>query len=113
MAYIKINTNYPVYNGRPITFVAPCDCTEAEGITVGSTNFVFKDAHGATLTGIGNVFSEGALVKVILDVTGGSAYIQNGDNNSYQQTRFIIDTADIADGEPSNEPEGTIHFIYE
>lgn len=83
MSYIKIIVNYSLYDGMPLTFTAPCNCNEADGLRVNSTNFVFKDAHGNDLAGIGNIFNSGALVKVILDVTNGYAYIQNGDNNSF------------------------------
>lgn len=88
MAYIKINTKYPVYDGTPITFRAPCDCHEAEGLTVNSRNYVFKDAHGVSLTGMGNLFAKNAVVKVILDVTNSLAYIQNADTNSYLEKNF-------------------------
>jgi hypothetical protein len=87
MGYIKINTKYPVYDGAPITFRAPCDCTAADGISVNSKNFVFKDAHGVALTGMGNLFLKDAVVKVILDVTNGCAYIQNADTNSYLENK--------------------------
>lgn len=83
MAYIKLNVKYPVYDGMPITFEAPCDCTAADGVAVGSQNFSFADAHGAILTGVGNLFMKGALVKVILDTSKKVAYIQNADTNSY------------------------------
>ena len=83
MAYININTDYPIYDGMQITFKAPCDCTQTEGLRVNSKNFVFKDAHGVSLTGIGNLFSKGAYVKVILDAVNGYAYMQNADTNSY------------------------------
>ena len=89
MAFIIINTKYPkLYDGMPITFKAPCDCAFVEGLTVNSTNFIFKDANRNTLTGIGNLFSEGALVKAILDKTNGFAYIQNADNNKYLEDRI-------------------------
>lgn len=113
MAYIKIKTPYPAYDGMPLTFVAPCDCTAAEGLTVNSKNYVFKDAHGNTLTGIGNVFGAGAYVKVILDVTGGCAYIQNGDNNSYQNGRIVVGTEMVQEGDASPYPEGTLYVVIE
>ena len=87
MGYIKIKTKHPVYDGAPITFRAPCDCTEVEGVSVNSKNFVFKDAHGVALTGIGNLFVKDAVVKVILDVTNSCAYIQNADTNSYLENK--------------------------
>lgn len=113
MAYIKINTDYPAYNGMPLTFVAPCDCTAADGLTVNSKNYVFKDAHGNTLTGIGNVFSAGSYVNVILDVTNGCAYIQNGDNNSYQNGRIVWGTTPVTEGAASPYPEGTLYVVIE
>ncbi len=113
MAYININTNYPPYDGMPLTFLAPCDCTAAEGLTVNSVNYVFKDAHGNTLTGIGNVFSAGAYVTVILNVTNGCAYIQNGDNNSYQNGRIVWGTTMVTEGAASPYPEGTLYVVIE
>lgn len=89
MAYININTDYPIYDGMQITFKAPCDCDKTEGLRVNSKNFVFKDAHGVTLTGIGNLFSEGAYVKVILDAVNGYAYMQNADTNSYLESKTL------------------------
>ena len=89
MAYININTDYPIYDGIQITFKAPCDCDETEGLCVNSRNFVFKDAHGVTLTGIGNLFSKGAYVKVILDAVNGYAYMQNADTNSYLESKTL------------------------
>lgn len=87
--YIKIDSKYPVYNGMPLTFVAPCNCNETEGLSVNGQSFVFKDAHGHTLTGIGNLFGEGAYVKVILDADRGFAYIQNADSNGYLENRLV------------------------
>ncbi len=87
MAYIKINTKYPVYDGAPITFRAPCDCTAAEGLSVNSQNFVFKDAHNVNLKNTGNLFLKDAFVRVILDVTNSVAYLQNADTNSYLESK--------------------------
>ena len=113
MAYIKIKTPYPTYDGMPLTFSAPCDCTETEGLVVNGKNYVFTDAHGNTLTGIGNVFGVGAYVKVILDVTNGRAYIQNGDNNSYQQGRIVWGKTMVTEGDESPYPEGTLYVVIE
>lgn len=94
MVYIKITSECPLYDGMPVTFKAPCDCTEATGLRVyyngTSQTFTFKDAHGNTLTGIGNLFAQGAYVKVILDTTDGYAFIQNADTNKYIEDRFKI-----------------------
>lgn len=94
MAYIKITSECPLFDGMPVTFKAPCDCTEVTGLRVyyngASQTFTFKDAHGSTLTGIGNLFAQGAYVKVILDTTNGYSYIQNADTNKYIEDRFKI-----------------------
>lgn len=92
MAYINVNSPCPVFQGMPITFKAPCDCTAVEGLVVAygdnSYTFAFKDAHGNTLTGVGNLFMQGALVKAILDIEGGYAYLQNADTNAYIERTF-------------------------
>ena len=91
MANIKVELNHEIIDGQPITFVAPCDCTEIAGLKVyhpnGAKTFVFRDAHGNALTGLGNLFSKGAYVKAILDVINGNAYLQNADTNAYLESR--------------------------
>ncbi len=92
MANIKIELDYELIDGQPVTFAAPCNCTEVTGLKVyhagGSNVFTFKDAHGNALTGLGNLFSKGAYVKAILDVNSGSAYLQNADTNAYLEAQL-------------------------
>lgn len=92
MANIRLDLDHEIIDGQPVTFAAPCDCTAITGLKVyhpgGSKVFVFKDAHGNTLTGIGNLFAKDAYVKAILDVNNGFAYIQNADTNAYLEGRF-------------------------
>lgn len=93
MAQIKIELSAPPVDGMDIKFQAPCDCTEITGLLVaypdGSQEFTFRDAHGNNLAGIGNLFSAGAYVKVIVDTSRGYAYIQNADNNSFLASATI------------------------
>lgn len=93
MANIKVELGHGIIDGLPVTFVAPCNCTEITGLKVyypgGSKVFTFKDAHGNVLNGLGNLFSKGAYVKAILDVTGGSAYLLNADTNAYLEKSFV------------------------
>lgn len=93
MPNIRVDTSYTVKDGSEVVFTAPCNCSEIDGLKVyypdGEKEFVFKDAHGNALTGIGEAFAEGALVKTILDVTKGFAYIQNADTNSYIEGTFV------------------------
>lgn len=86
MAQIKIDLPTSLLDGMDIKFQAPCDCTAITGLQVhyptedegtASKSFIFKDSRGYELTGLGNLFSAGAYVKVMLDSVNGFAYIQN------------------------------------
>lgn len=98
MAKIQIKLTEPLLDGMDVRFKAPCDCTAIDGITVtfpqgddgstGSQTFTFKDAHGNTLTGLGNLFSKNALVKVMVDRVNSVAYIQNADTNKYLEDKI-------------------------
>lgn len=87
MANIKITAPAPLYDGMAVLFKAPCDCTAVNGLAVSYGNteklFTFKDAHGNTLTSTGNLFTKGAIVKALLDIVNGFAYLQNADTNAY------------------------------
>lgn len=93
MPSIRVDLAYTIVDGSEAIFTAPCNCNEIDGLKVyypdGEKEFAFKDAHGNALTGIGELFTEGALVKTILDVTNGFAYIQNADTNAYIEKTFI------------------------
>lgn len=97
MAQIKITLSEPLLDGMDIKFQAPCDCTSITGLIVhyptedgdmGDKSFVFKDAHGNILTGLGNLFAKDAYVKVVVNVTDSVAYIQNADTNGYLESRL-------------------------
>ena len=100
MANIRIDLDHTIESGESVVFQAPCACSDVTGlnvyypvdssgtITVTSQAFIFKDAHGSDLTGLGNLFAEGALVKVLLNTADSGAYIQNADTNSYLEGRL-------------------------
>lgn len=97
MAYIKVNVSYTVKNGSGVSFKAPCDCNAVAGLRVyfpdeGGTPtnkvFIFTDANGNNLTGIGHLFKKDAIVKVLLNLDEGKAYIQNADTNQYLENKF-------------------------
>jgi hypothetical protein len=96
MANIKIVVNGPLVDGHKVTFRAPSACVVVEYLDVryvkdnaqASKLFTMKDAHGNTLTGIGNLFEEGAYVHVILDTIRGFAYLQNADTNGYLEGKI-------------------------
>ena len=60
MANIKIELSHPIIDGMPLSFKAPCNCTEVTGIKVSYPDgddtafivFSFADAHGNDLTGL-------------------------------------------------------------
>lgn len=105
MANIRVQLDCEIIDGQPVTFVAPCNCTEITGLKViypgGAKIFTFKDAHRNALTGIGNLFSKGAYVKAILDVNNDSAYIQNADTNAYLEGMFNENRLSASD--PNND----------
>lgn len=96
MANIKIELGHPIIDGMPLSFRAPCNCTEVNGIKVSYPDgedtafivFSFADAHGNDLTGLGNLFAANAMVRVVLDPSNAKAYIQNADTNAYLEGRF-------------------------
>lgn len=125
MSNIRVDLDYPIYDGANVTFKAPCDCTGAEGLTVyypgGSKNFVLCDAHGVNISGIGDVFMKGVPVKAILDVTNAKAFIQNGDNNSFLARMLgrISDSQHVAygsyvgvGGDPGDGYAVTLNFDF-
>jgi hypothetical protein len=92
------------------------------------------------LTGIGHLFAAGAIVKVILSVDEGKAYIQNADTNAYLEGKisavqtaadsaasaaaiaqttadskapaYTYGTTDLTAGS-SSLTTGQLHFVYE
>lgn len=93
MANIHVAIDKPITDGCKLKFRTPCDSTTIEGLEVkypakngvGTLikKFVFKDAHGAELSGFGNLFVSNVMIEVLLDVVHGVAYIKNADTNSY------------------------------
>jgi hypothetical protein len=50
--------------------------------------FALADAHGNNVGDIDHLFAEDVVVKVILDVTKGMAFVQNADTNAYLEAKF-------------------------
>ena len=102
MAKIRVDITGIIEDGRLVTFKAPCDCTAIDGLVVYYTlpsdrynnssrtpeEFKLCDAHGNNLAGLGNLFTAGAYVHVILDTANRKAYIQNAATNSYIENKF-------------------------
>lgn len=108
MANVCISVDYPIEDGMNLTFTAPCNCSAVTGLKVTypvvtetdststSKTFAFKDAHNNNLSSTNNLFVQGAIIKVILDVTNGYAYIQNADTNAYLEGKFSNFSNDIS-----------------
>lgn len=88
---VVVTANFELVNGSEIKFMAPADCSEItalrvyyndNGVTT-SRDFVFTDAHGCDIGDLDHLFVKDSIVKVILDVDRGNAFVQNADTNAY------------------------------
>lgn len=95
MANIRVDLDYTIRDGLELKFRSPVDCSAVTGLIVyypgadgnaTSKVFAFADAHGNNVGDIDHLFAEDVVVKVILDVTKGMAFVQNADTNSYIET---------------------------
>ena len=92
MSNIKVDLSTPIFDGAEVKFRSPADCSQVTGLVVcyngESQEFIFADAHGNNVGDIDHLFTEDVVVKVILDVTKGMAFVQNADTNAYLEGRF-------------------------
>lgn len=131
---MNIKVNYPrtINDGTELVFRSPVDCSQVTGLIVhypvddkdASQEFAFADAHGNNVGDIDHLFAENVVVKVILDVTSGMAFVQNADTNAYLEARFAQLERAIGSGggggsgsgengatfTPSVSPDGTISW---
>lgn len=94
---IRVDLNTSIKDGTEVVFRSPVDCSQVTGLKVyyrgvdgntASQVFVLADAHGNNVGDIDHLFAENVVVKVILDVTTGMAFVQNADTNAYLEGRF-------------------------
>lgn len=92
MSNIRVDVSYTIQDGSELVFRSPVDCSAITGMIVyypGSDGnitskvFALADAHGNNVGDIDHLFAENVVVKVILDVTTGMAFVQNADTNAY------------------------------
>lgn len=97
MSNVRVDVGYTIKDGVEIKFRSPVDCSKVTGLIVyypgldrkkTSKVFAFADAHGNNVGDIDHLFAENAVVKVILDVTTGMAFVQNADTNAYLEAQF-------------------------
>lgn len=128
MANIRIDLNHTPLAGEAIKFKAPCDAKDITGLTVyyvtddneiTSKEFTLTDANGGDIGVVDNIFSTGAIVKVILDTDANNAFVQNPDTNTYLERRFegkapmySCSTTDLTAGSSALET-GKMHLVYE
>ena len=90
---IKVELKTNIADGSEVVFRSPADCSQVTGLVIyhtgGKTEFAFADAHGHNVGDIDHLFAENAVVKVILDVTAGMAFVQNADTNAYIERTFV------------------------
>lgn len=89
---IRVDLTTPITDGTEVVFRSPVDCSQVTGLIVyyndDSKEFAFADAHGNNVGDIDHLFAENVVVKVILDVTNGMAFVQNADTNTYLEEQF-------------------------
>ena len=92
MSNIRVDLTAPIYDGKEVVFRSPADCSQVTGLILyyGDTSqeFMFADAHGNNVGDIDHLFAENVVVKVILDLKTGMAFVQNADTNVYLEGRF-------------------------
>ena len=103
---VRVNLTTPITDGTEVVFRSPVDCSQVTGLVVyydgGSKEFAFADAHGNNVGDIDHLFAENVVVKVILDVTTGMAFVQNADTNAYIERTFVKTVNGIAPDENGN-----------
>ena len=84
MAKIKVNIAGDAFTGKIVTFMAPCDCTEATGLLIGDDIYDVVDAFGEIITGGYRAWRAGAQVSVSLNSEDKKAYVQNAGTYAVQ-----------------------------
>lgn len=100
---IQVVLDHFIEDGSEIKFKAPTNCSNITRLLIHYTDlagndasklFAFADANGNDIGEVSNLFAEGAIVKVVLDLdshiddTDGVAFVQNADTNAYLESRF-------------------------
>ncbi|MBO5953346.1 MAG: hypothetical protein J6Q53_04400 [Oscillospiraceae bacterium] len=108
MSNIRVDVGYTIHDGSELKFRSPASCSAITGLIVyypgtngniTSNVFALADAHGNNVGDIDHLFAENVVVKVILDVTTGMAFVQNADTNAYIEDTFLKKTGGTVNGE--------------
>lgn len=77
MKNIRLIINEEIVDGKQISFKAPCDSSEASGLTINDVEYDIVNSVGESVLGVYNVWGQDSIVSVILNTTNNKAYIQN------------------------------------
>lgn len=100
-----VNRTTPAVHGEELTILAPCDCSAVEGVQINGVAFPFYDTMGNVLSS--RLFSEGSLIRVMIDVTNGRALILNSGTRP-KQTTITFTTAGWIEGDGIFTQEVTV-----
>ena len=106
MSSVKLNlpgTIVPA-TGMQINFIAPCNCTEIDSITIDGTAYDIVDTFGHSLAGTGCMWAANALVSVLLDTTNARAFLLNAGSVG------ILSPSQYGDELPAPGIPGRIYF---
>ena len=91
--------------GARVQFLAPCDCSEADGLIINETQYNFLTVAGVAVNAAGGAFASGALIELVLncDITPPVAYLVSsaggGQGGAYVQA-----------DEPDSDTLGTLWY---
>ena len=96
-----INLSTPesgVTDGMELSFRAPCNCADANGISLDGVTYDLVDASGNSLTSCSGYFVKDAILTVIIDTVNGKATLLNPNVNNYTKTLGTPDDTASASG---------------
>ena len=75
---ISVTTSQSMTQGVTVKFAAPCNSEDVSvGISVDGVQYQWRDTLGESLVGVAGLFTEGAMVGIILDRENVIAYLVN------------------------------------
>ena len=75
---ISVTTSQSMTQGVTVKFKSPCDSEDVSvGISVDGVQYQWRDTLGESLVGVAGLFTEGAMVGIILDRETVTAYLVN------------------------------------
>ena len=88
-------------NGKQVTFVAPCPCSETEALQIDGEQYTVVDSLCKCITGSGGRWTTGATVCVTLDVDNKRAFLQNATGGAMIATGSYVGTGTYGADNPN------------